>query len=459
MYNFVVQMIDIMRTILLLISLVPVAGIYAREGKSVQKAPVHFSVVADSATRMPLPCASIFDREGNSIGICNSRGKTPYLSPGSFPITVRYMGFKERIIDRDGAVDTIFLQENPAELPEVVVESRSHKVMHMLAYVREYSTLSTYSDTVFLFREKMVDYMLTPDKNVRFRGWVNPRLLRCKSYYRFTNSQGLDSVNDHCNHHFSWSDWMGIPPSPEIPPLLRGKELATDTVMGKYGPAEVWVRNNSRVTVNVNVLAEKRSRKWVPNLSGFFQNNLDFENFRVQFNYDNVAGDSISPIDLAGYSFNIESNGRGHAMFRFNKVNEPFYVSTYAEVYIIDKEFITVKEARKWERHKFDNETIEIYEPAEAPELQPSVKELIARVNTLDTDEVRIALTPDHNLVGRGVVRQNFGQRALSMLKTLTGISRYKMNRNNNRRWKEFRKERVKENTRKAQQLKEDEVN
>ena len=32
-------------------------------------------------------------------------------------------------------------------------------------------------------------------------------------------------------------------------------------------------------------------------------------------------------------------------MFRFNKLNEPFFVSTQADVYILDKEFITIKEA------------------------------------------------------------------------------------------------------------------
>lgn len=64
--------------------------------------------------------------------------------------------------------DTVFLRESKAQLSEIVVESRRHKVLHMLAYVREYSTMTSYTDTVFLFREKMVDYMLTPDGSVKF---------------------------------------------------------------------------------------------------------------------------------------------------------------------------------------------------------------------------------------------------------------------------------------------------
>ena len=62
-----------------------------------------------------------------------------------------------------------------------MVESRQQKVMHMLAYVREYSTLTTYTDTVFLFREKMVDFMLNTDPKVKFQGWSYPRILKSSS--------------------------------------------------------------------------------------------------------------------------------------------------------------------------------------------------------------------------------------------------------------------------------------
>lgn len=107
-------------------------------------------VVADSATRTPLPSASVFDRSGRAIGMTDSRGRLPYISPADFPVTLRYLGFEENQLS-EIAADTVFLAELSTELQEVVIESRQHKVLHVLAYVREYSTLSTYSDTVFFF--------------------------------------------------------------------------------------------------------------------------------------------------------------------------------------------------------------------------------------------------------------------------------------------------------------------
>ena len=118
----------------------------------------HHFVIADSISRLPLPNASVFDNKGHLLGICNTKGKSPYISPSELPITIRYMGYKEIEIGNLD-LDTVFLQENYFELPEVIVATRQKSILHMLAYVREYSSLTTYTDTISLFREKMVDFM------------------------------------------------------------------------------------------------------------------------------------------------------------------------------------------------------------------------------------------------------------------------------------------------------------
>lgn len=343
------------------------------------------------------------------------------------------------------------LSENVSELPEVIVESRRHRVLHILAYVREYSSLTTYDDTVFLFREKMVDYMLPSDKKVKFKGWSTPRILTCKSYYRFTNRNGLDSVSDASHHHFSWSDWIGLAPKVSLPLMLRNETVAVDTVRGKYSPAEIWSRVHDRINIEIDVMSDSESRRWVPNLAGFFSRNLDFDTFKLAYNYNNVIGDSVSASDLEGYSFHIESKGRGHEMFRFNRLNEPFFVSTQADVYILDKEFITVKEARKWDKGVFDIDEIGIYEPMDAPELSSSTLSLINRVNNLEKDSIRLDSRPDYKMLSDSNGRRNFkiGRRALFLLKQATGITQYKTRKNIKDNWNRFRKEQMLRNSQK----------
>ncbi|MDE6325219.1 MAG: hypothetical protein K2M02_03515, partial [Duncaniella sp.] len=200
----------------------------------------------------------------------------------------------------------------------------------------------------------------------------------------------------------------------------------------------------------VNVMADTASRKWVPNLSLFFRDDVDFEQFKVRFNYDNIVGDILSPIDLTGYSFNIESNGRGRGLFRFNRHNEPFFVSSYAEVYIIDKEYITVKEAKKWDCRDTESNEIEIFEPAEAPALQPSIQMLVDRVNAVDHNLVRLDFTPDKRLAGRKIKKMNIGQRVLNRVKQMFGIDSVNAERKWRRQWNDFSKKQSQRNNRTA---------
>lgn len=409
--------------------------------KSMYALPNAF-VVSDSLTRQPLVNASIFDKKGRFIGTSDSKGVVRCTTSSDYPITLRYMGYHERTMNSE-SIDTIFLTENISELPEVVVEGRHTKVVHILAYVREYSTLSTYTDTIHMFREKMVDFMLPSDPKSRFRGWSHPRPLKIKSYYHFTNANGLDSVSDRCNQYFSWSDWIGMIPTIKIPSRISSKETCVDTIFGKYSPTEIWKKSGDKFTININVLADSHGRRWVPNLSHFFnKEDTEFEHLRLKINYDDVIGNEVSPRDLNRYSFNIESRGRGRKMFQFNRVDEPFFVNTYVEVYILDKEFISVKDAKKWEKRDFTSEDIQIFEPSDAPELQPPTLALIDRVNQIDSIQVRLSLKPDLRLMSRNVSKRNFqiGYRALNLLKQLTGITLYRSHRNFNKNWDNFKK-------------------
>ncbi|MCH5240011.1 MAG: hypothetical protein J1F38_07290 [Muribaculaceae bacterium] len=399
----------------------------------------HF-VVADSISRLPLPYASLFDNKGNLLGICNSKGTTPYVSSANLPLTIRYMGFKEKEIENLNQ-DTVFLQENYFELPEVVVATRQKSILHMLAYVREYSYLTTYTDTIFLFREKMVDFMVPQDKKMKYKGWTKPRILSSKSYYNFRNSDGLDSVSDECDHHFSWSDWIGVNPQIPIKRTLQGTAIGTDTLKGKYSLSEIWNKNKDKITIDINVLADTTGRRWVPDIGCHFKDNIDFENFKVHLGYDNVTGDLLLPNDLTNYSFNIESVGRGHSLFRFNRPDEDYFVSTYAEVYFLDKEFISLKEAKKWEKHDFYSDELEIYEAYEAPELQPHILSLMERVENIDKQQIILSWKDDPRFRYERRKNNNFslGNRFLNVIKDITGISSLLARKKRNKDWKEFR--------------------
>lgn len=402
-------------------------------------------IVADSLTHEPLANASVFGHNGVFIGTSGLNGSITCAAPSDYPITVRYMGYRERTVEASTA-DTVFMQESMTELPEVTVSSRRKRMLHVLAYVREYSTLSTYTDTVAMFREKMVDFMLPDDRRSRYRGWRNPRVLNAKSYYRFSNSSGLDSVSDRCNHHFTWADWVGILPPVRVPAALVDSGSATYTSRGKYSQSESWVKSSGKIAVDIDILADTANRRWAPDFHYFFKTGVEFELFKLRLNYANASDSLISPIDLTGYSFNIESRGRARGMFLFNRPDEPFFVTTYSEVYVLDKEFIPISEAKRWERNKPAGSEIGIYESPDAPRLHPDILRLIARVDGIEHDQVRLNITPDSRLAGQPAPRRNFGQEVLQRLKGMFGIDNIAGKKKQEKHWRDFRRKRVNRN-------------
>lgn len=217
---------------------------------------------------------------------------------------------------------------------------------------------------------------------------------------------------------------------------------------GRYSPAEIWTKRKDSIAVNVDVLADTYGEKWVSSLSGFFKKGLEFNILKISYDFENVLGDTITALELTSYKIDMESTGRGYEMFRFNRKDEPFFVRTSADVYILDKEFITLKEAKKWEKADFDIEDIGIYEPTDVHPLSKDILSLIWRVENIDKDQAKLDFIPDQNMISRKLGSRNFkiGRRALLMLKEATGITRYRARRNLNRQWDGFRRERHQSN-------------
>lgn len=338
------------------------------------------------------------------------------------------------------------------ELKEVVVKSKDKRMLHILAYVRDSSLLYTYTDTAILFREKWIDYMLPPGKKSRFQGWSLPRILSSKSYYHFRNNNGLDSVSDKFNQHFTWSDWIGMIKPIPIPIRMLSADTITDTIFGKYTANQIWHRYGDKYILKLNAMTDTNCRKYIPGLNTFFRpaisvfddegtdlwntrNTIEFDKFKLSYDFRHVDSETLSIRDLEQVTCDVESQGRGRNMFRFNNYDETFYVDTHSEIYFIDKEYITVKEAKKWEKRRFaDAEIAALPLPYNVPKRSAEMEQLIARVNALketDEDNLRAHLKVDRRLAGRPLDGYTNKEVILKILKNMIGIKTpHKYNQN-----------------------------
>lgn len=356
--------------------------------------------VVDYASGMPLPKASVFGQDGRLIGLSDTKGFTPFIPNADYPIKVSYTGYGPKTVE-SGGEKTVRLKEIELELPEVVISSARQQVIRLKGYLREYSTLLD-GVNVMLFREKMVDFVFPLKDTKNFEGWQRPRLLGVRSYYHFTNALDLDSVSNFYPSHFSWSDWIGVPGDFMLPKSLRdikeGQTL-TDTIKGSRGNAAIWRKHGDRLYVDINVLADTLNRKWIPKFRKSFYDDVDFTEFDVQYLYDDIHGDRVYPWDISRITYNIESNGLNRSYSKDPQRKTSRYMDTYAELYIYDREIMTVREARRLMKELPSKDNF--YIPREVPELQPSILAIVERVNNIDHDAVRLGLYMDDRL-GKG---------------------------------------------------------
>lgn len=380
------------------------------------------TVVVDAATGEPLCRASVFNRKGQMVGLTTDAGVLPYVADEDFPLLVRYIGYEPLSLANPG-IKRVSMREDVSELPEVVVNSSVPKALHILGYVREFSTLTTYRDTVVLFREKMVDFMMPTHKNAKFKGWTLPRMLSSRSYYHFRNAEGLDSVSTKFPEHFSWSDWIGITGTIPVPSVLHGVENATDTIYGKWCAKRIWRKSGDRVSLDADVIADTLSRRLVPQLKGFIDNNeIDFRRLDIRYIFDNCDEGAVTADNLSVMSYNIESRGRGRDLQRLFPSRGPAYVDTYVELYVIDKEYIPIKEARKWEKFETGRDDVRLLVPEGLAELPEATRDLIARVEAINDIEARLNTKIDPRIGYHVVQKWDIFSRLKRMGKAFIGI-------------------------------------
>lgn len=293
----------------------------------------------------------------------------------------------------------ICMADNIHELPAVTVYPLKKYAIHMLGYVREYATLSSYVDTIVLFREKKVDFLIPSAKAKNITGWYRPRLLASRSYYRFKNIHGLDSVSDSFRGHFSWSDWIELPPTARLSSALSEVESGIDSLSAHNNIiSQIWTKQQDNVNVHVNILAGNNNRSWVAPIARAFMDDLDFSSMTLDCRYEDITGEILTPDLLSYYTLNLSSAGRGDALTHAFKTLGQVYIDSKVELYITDRTILSEKQARKLIKQEVEDKSI--IPPSDAGTLSPEVQSLVARVNGIDKDYLRRNIIPDSRLAG-----------------------------------------------------------
>lgn len=337
------------------------------------------TVVRDAETEAVLPSASVFDKNGSFVCITDENGMLPDISPRLYPLNVRYLGFLPADVESP-AVEEVKLQPSDYELADVEIVSESHNNLHMLGYLRMYSSQEAGADTVFGFKEMIVDYMMPVGKKNKVKGWLSPRVLASREVYRFFNDRGLDSVSGTNDNFIHWNLAGLTDKSRKLPVKLVDDATRRDTVMGKYGPKQVWWRIGDKYYAKLDVLADEEGHVLSDSFDSFLGMGKDVTRKEGLFIFDDEDGShvgSVAKMDRLTYNFDATMKGRLFKKYLFES-DVPVDTHTYGELFIFEKQYLTKDEANDVKKHP--PVIREIKAPEGAIPLHPAIQPLFERL-------------------------------------------------------------------------------
>lgn len=338
--------------------------------------------LVDTETKAPLPLASITDHSGNVVGMTDKSGVIPELQKDSYPITFNYMGYASLQILKPAEDDVKMIQQE-YELPEIVISPGARPLLHLTGYMREITSVLGSSDSVTIFKESVVDF-LVPVEKTKIKGWNKARELASKTYVRMSNSSGLDSVST--SHEYEFMLWGNrkslIPSAAKIPEKFKVAEVAYDTIMGKYYPKIIWWKNGDVTRWYGDALANEKNHLTSPWALKLFGLTTDVTEISENYVFDTPDGDFIRPTDLRQVSVTIDMLAKGKLFKKTFDSSSPVNVRTYMELYLTDREFLSEEDGKSLKKEIPTIESSDILAPTNANPLHPAIIRTVERINS-----------------------------------------------------------------------------
>lgn len=343
------------------------------------------SIVVDSTDKNPISAASIFDKSGAIIGMTSLYGALPVISHESYPIIIRCLGYEPQEVATP--IDSIYLQTMAYDLPELTFNKDDRDILRLVCYVREYMSATSTTDTVIAFSENMVDYMLPLRKIKKNKVSDAPRILAKKNYARFINDKGRDSIAVNIDDEMlSWISFMRIDTGTVTEPkTIKNRPIAIDSVKGKYGIKTLYRKNRTSFVKSIDGLADQKGHKMSPAFFKLFGFTIDFTEMIFVSTFNTNDAGIYKPNDLISFSFSLQALARGKIWKKAFDAKSPIEIHSYFEIYPVEKEFLTLEEAKELSDNRPAKPQIKV--PENVAPLNTATQELIRRGNELKASQ------------------------------------------------------------------------
>lgn len=337
--------------------------------------------VVDATDKLPVAAASVFDATGNMIGMTTGDGSIPEITESKYPITIRCMGYESLTINTPQE-KTLEMIPDVYELDELFVSTEKKDILKQTFYAREYFSMATSKDTITFFNEHLADRYLPLNSKAKLNVESNLRINSSNCYTHFQIEE-QDSISFSTEPSalslltfFNMDDEsIKVPKSflnsEEMPKFYEEK--------GKSGSNLILKQNDKSFLYIEDILALKKNHSWTPlplKLLGF---TLVINQFYTKQTFIPNNTGKYHPVDLTEANYVMEALGTGKRFMKKLESTKPIKIFTMVEFYIIDRNYVSVEEAKNELKKKGDR--VEIVAPDNVPELNEATKKLIEEYN------------------------------------------------------------------------------
>lgn len=282
----------------------------------------------------------------------------------------------------------IALTPKALELSEVTVTPGSHPLLHLTGYMREYASSFGSSDSLTIYHESIVDFMI-PIEDTKIKGWRKPRILAENNYMRHTDSKGLDSVTDKVDDLYLWASYARIFPSSKysikLPSDVAGVSgSVSKTVINKDKTRTNWQKNGDMIRLNHDVMPRYKNHTYSPGVFKLLGATINITEATGSYVFINSDGDNqLRPRELSRISRSMKMTGRGKMWKWAADSKAPVDMKSYIEIYVTDMEYLTEAEAKDLKKNPPAVSCNQIVAPAGAPALHPGIQNIVRRVKGL----------------------------------------------------------------------------
>lgn len=324
--------------------------------------------------RQPIAGAIIFDKTGIIKGSTDEKGQIPHIGTEDFPLTVKCLGYNNTLINE--ANDSVFLETMRLPLREIVITPGDRPVTRFLGYGREYMCYATPTDTMQAFTECILEIFIGDKKLKGFKKSDSnkPRIRGAKTYKRFTDNKGKDSISTK-NNGMLTDKWFTIKKQISESEALRSGSRQ-DVVQGKFGPKTVMIRTDEFFKINEDNLADYKGHRWSPPILKVLGMTTEFSEMKDAYAFSVNETGTYTLEDLIYKTSSLRMFCTGKLVKFAYGSKDPVEMYMYLELYPLEITHHTVEDYLEMRE---DNSPLELRISPLAPPLDSFIENIIEK--------------------------------------------------------------------------------